>query len=204
MKPLKTTTIAVLVMMFLVSAAQAAYFWIDPPSGSTIPATIGESVSYDIYFHTDVADEYWISAWDLIFNYDNSELNVILPSPGAPDFGFFEGLLSPKTLDTDTASGEIEIFGLGGTGIISTGPAGDLLIVSIEFEVVDTIVDGISDLVILDQAGTNNGISAYDFTLSKHLIYRFAGAEGADVVPEPTTVALLSLGALGVILRKRM
>ena len=198
----------------------AGYLWIDPAMPTQVDLAVGEIMTYDVYFHNDTPDELFIAGYELMFHYDASELEYVDPGVGPPP------LYKPnpipnyptdvygsdlKGFPDDDLAGNLRTYALMSPGEYFYSGTGDLQLFTLEFEVIaGPVGDMVSDCVLMEQLeGDPYGIAAfwyYDEVEEKiyDKTYKFNGAEGADVgIPEPTTTALLGIGLLGALLRKR-
>ena len=215
MKHFTRLVLVVAMMALLGSVVHAGSMWIDPAMPTQLDVSVGATVTYDIYFHNDIENELYVAGYEFLLPFDDTELEFIDPgnSP-VPPFGPLPLPNSDAFIDAfpDTSTaGQVRVWALLGTGYEASG-AGDLLLFSLEFEVIADPPPGdfVTDCYLVEQTEENPyGIAAfwyYDEEEEKSYdkTYKFNGAEGADVgIPEPTTTALLGIGLLGALLRKR-
>ena len=207
----------VLVVAVLASVACADYMTITPDyaSGPIGPMLIGDPITYTVYWHkTD--DPTLIAGYSIALTYDALELDLI-PASGAQIGGLGDHLYDPDLLPGEPWN---TLRGIYNPYVTDDGAGNmqvDLLLIP-DFSVAGTVIkiavldmqlvgafgpDGAPDVVKLADVG-NYGVGVqieqgvYDLRQTDH-------ADGASVmgIPEPTTTALLGIGLLGALLRKR-
>ena len=212
MKHLTKLVLVLAMMALLVGVAQAAtiidFSIVVSLADGPVIADFGETVSYTIYMNCPV--DTYVSALDFQVVYDGAELEYLdwgksgmpVPTPD-PIPNSFMGIKPDWESDPD----EIALTAMLGEGY-ETASAGLTEIAKLDFEVIadPPPLDGQSDCWVLASIdGENNfGIVAYDFGTADDQLVRNPLLEGADVgIPEPTTMALLGIGLIGTLLRKR-
>ena len=213
-----------LVVALMTGVACADYLYIEPSYESgPIVVTAGEIVEYEVYWHIDASRE--ISGFDIQVGYDSNELTFVdptakleglgdwlYPNPPytSPMFDPFRAAMNPSAEDDDAGLLHFYLLLVDDFQIVVPGPT-DVLLARLPFEVNDPVQiwDQLSDCWILPGTGIFGIIvdTSYDGQLNEgeYVLMQYDGDDGASVgdIPEPTTMALLGIGLLGALLRKR-
>ena len=184
-----------LTAMLMATPAMAEYFTITPEDTYSVSA-IGETVAFELFYNPETDGMSSISAFELDFLFDSTELNFSQVTYSPTGFGnlFPE---DPAAVDNTL---HIAAGSIGAAAVLPENTSISLAI--LEFTVVDLVVfDGLSDFELLSQNGTSTGMM--DGENDPHIN---GGAVGADVgaVPIPGAVVLMGTGLLGLAgLRRR-
>lgn len=199
MKTLGKIAFVVALLALCVSSAQAGYLFFEP--GGQISSAPGNTVSYDLYFNPEgtfeATDE--LLGWTLQIGFDTSELsfqNATDPYADVVDFG--SNLQAPGLYLWSTAA----------LSPVYLEPNTDMLLGTLNFTALDGIVwDGVSDVQLLQNAQfgvgiVDDGVAAY-YNYASIQCGGDVGMERDEPIPEPATIALLSLGAVGLVGARR-
>ncbi|MBN1257369.1 MAG: PEP-CTERM sorting domain-containing protein [Planctomycetes bacterium] len=202
----------VLVLALFAGVACADYMYVVPGPGPQL-VTVGEIVDYSVYWHTDLVNP-TINGYDILMSYDTTELALLNPI-GAQIPGLGDGLGYPPPFNAfynpvlyDAGPGLVNAALLLTTDLPLTG--NNWLLAKLSFEVlVEKPWDELADFSKLDDNLGNYGPGIYLGIvggLPQYEQVKTPQADGSDVgtdIPEPTTTALLGIGLLGALLRKR-
>ncbi len=205
MRILGKIAIVVALMALTVSSAQAGYLFFQPGIPTEVTAEAGDPVSFDLFYNPesdfDATDE--LLGWGLKLAYDTNELENLSADIGPAsgmDFGSY--MKSPGVYIWSVA--------LFAQNIV---PNTDMLLGTLSFTATaNTVWDGQPDLQILPLPAqddptlgisiVDDGIAAY-YTVPSIQCGADVGHEGEAPIPEPTTMALLGLGAVGLLGARR-
>ncbi len=202
MNPLSQRTtrlLFALASLALAPASHAALLALDLDPGTigiqnTIVAAPGQTFAAELIFFPDAAG---VSRWKFSVNFDTTELSLLgnpASTTATPPAGFFGGSIDL----VDTSLGRV--WGYFAQAITpGSGPtSGSIPIGTIHFTVTTPLTDGFADLT---PGFFNPGIDGALDNLGNLLTPTFQPAY-VNVVPEPASAALLSLGALLLAVRR--
>jgi hypothetical protein len=176
------------------ASMNASIFTITPDISQEEQASIGDFVTFDL--DLQVGTGFSTNSWDLVFEYDDAELDLVEDS-------ISYGLDFEEFNLTNGTPGDMRLFAgtLSDDVVLSDGT--EYFIASFTFEVIGLNDDGITDFELFDQIDDKGFWASTDF---ENPVAQFSGAQGADVSPVPVPAAawLLGSGLIGLAgLRRR-
>lgn len=192
--------ILILVMLGMASTSQAALVWFEVDSGSTVAA--GETITINLV--ADTACNGW--SINAVAEVDGSGNQTIIAYPGAVSNLSTGNVLQQGIVDNYQGA----LFGgqSGSSGSDESGPlAAGQTIMSFQYTIASNW-DGSAIMIAPLQAGKTYSYDGGSYTAE--MSYADLGTAGPTEIsgqfvltPEPTTIALLGLGCMMLVRKKR-
>ena len=194
----------VLVVALMAGFACADYIAIEPVGPMEIAAgDVGTELVVELVWYHDAYPLQYAVGFEFMIGVDISELTLVLPpdpiGPAGPAYNGDFGKVNLEMIGDD-----LHVWNLQAEFVeLTTTPT--VLINDLKVILTAPLLADADDLWVYDQAGTQQGIAVYmppDYAVVGTIQPGYGA--GPDVyIPEPATTALLGIGLLGALLRKR-